>query len=82
MVRVFFYIRLYKEIKAYAWVSDDILASTLSYEALKELFNNLLYREMHTMGYKERVSRESLKSMASLGSASAGLWEKKQQVLC
>lgn len=34
------------------------------------------------MHYKERVSRESLESMASLGSASVGPWEKKQQVLC
>lgn len=33
------------------------------------------------MHYKERVSRESLESMASLGSASVGPWEKKQQVL-
>lgn len=32
---------------------------------------------MHTMHYKERVSRESLESMASLGSASVGPWEKK-----
>lgn len=51
----------------------------LSKKALKELFNNLLYREMHTMDYKERVSRESLKSMSSLGSASAGPWEKSNK---
>lgn len=51
----------------------------LSKKALKELFNNLLYREMHTMDNKERVSRESLKSMACLGSASAGPWEKSNK---
>lgn len=43
------------------------------------MFNSLLYREMHTMDYKERVSRESLKSMACLGSASAGPWEKSNK---
>lgn len=31
------------------------------------------------MDYKERVSRESLKSMACLGSASAGPWEKSNK---
>lgn len=34
---------------------------------------------MHTMHYKERVSRESLESMASLGSASVGPWEKSNK---
>lgn len=65
--------------KAYAWVSDDVLAT-------KHLKNCLIIvciaRCTQYMDNKERVSRESLKSMSSLGSASAGPWEKKQQVLC
>lgn len=65
--------------KAYAWVSDDVLAR-------KHLKNcSIIFciaRCTQYMDNKERVSRESLKSMACLGSASAGPWEKKQQVLC
>lgn len=62
--------------KAYAWVSDDVLER-------KHLKNCLIIfciaRCTHYMDNKERVSRESLKSMSSLGSASAGPWEKSNK---
>lgn len=62
--------------KAYAWVSDDVLER-------KHLKNCLIIfciaRCTQYMDNKERVSRESLKSMSPLGSASAAPWEKSNK---